>query len=431
MTEEKENRSLLFHSLWRLAQIMSSGGFTIVYVAFYTASLSKENWGVYGVAITIGQLLQGASNFGLRQTVTRFIAKARGEKNPGHIREYIRVGFKVSLVISAAALLLTLAFTGVLTSFFDGRADRFAIVLLIGATTFLAGISLFLQGVLEGLAKFKNVMLLNFTLNLLQLGLLALLLIGELSVTKVLATEMIIMASSIPIYGLQVLKQYGSLPRTADVPPKVVRTFLSYGLPLFINLLGGFLYTQSDVLFVQKFLTVDDTANYFFMQRIFGFPFQALGAYIFVLNTEIAVCYGANDFPRIRALFAKSEKWGVFAGLAIAGAFYMFSFAVEGLMPEYKGAAHLIRLISPLIVIKCVAQIASGAFMISLGKVKTMAAFTVLGGLTNVALNLAFIPAFGVDGAVYSTLVGHSVVGMASFFFVIYTLRRHGARQAP
>jgi O-antigen/teichoic acid export membrane protein len=75
------------------------------------------------------------------------------------------------------------------------------------------------------------------------------------------------------------------------------------------------------------------------------------------------------------------------------------------------------RLAAPILVVKCVAQVASGAFMISLGRPTAMAVFTVSGGLLNVALNFALIPAYGAPGAVYSTLIGHALIGITSLAY--------------
>ena len=103
--------------------------------------------------------------------------------------------------------------------------------------------------------------------------------------------------------------------------------------------------------------------------------------------------------------------------------FVCASYGVTWILPEYAGAAALMRLIAPLLLVKCVCQIASGAFMISLGRVRMMASLSVFGGFLNMGLNLFFIPWFGVNGAVYSTLIGHTLVGIATMIYVGHVLR--------
>ena len=81
-------------------------------------------------------------------------------------------------------------------------------------------------------------------------------------------------------------------------------------------------------------------------------------------------------------------------------------------------------LAAPLLLIKCVAQIASGAFIVSLGKPTAMAVLTGVGAVTNLALNFIFIPRYGLDGAVYSTLIGHTAMGLLTLPYVLHHVRQ-------
>lgn len=420
---KKAGRSLLASSLWRLIQILTAGGFGALYALIYTTRLSQADYATYGVAFTMGSLLTLACNFGLQQTANRFIAKERGAKRLGHIKAYIKSSYLAVLCFSLGTFLLTFALQLYLASFFDEREDRFLLVVIIAANSALAGVSLLSQGILEGFGKFRKVMVLNLCLHLVQITLLGLLLLGRLDVVSVLLVEVAVRLVGVALFGVFVANRYRRLPK-ADHPPAVTGRILRYGLPIFLNAIGGFLYTKIDVLFVKAYLETSDTANYFLMMYIFNFPLQALGAYIFVLNTEISVCVGEGSYDRIRSLFWRSEKMGALIGLGLAGAFFGASYGVQALLPDYGGTAHLMRLISPLIVVKCIAQIASGGFMVSLGRVRVMALLTISGGLLNVALNFVMIPPWGVDGAVYSTLLGHTLVGIATMIYVVLALRR-------
>ncbi len=404
-------------------QIMSTGGFGVLFALIYTKSLSKTDYAAYGITVTLCGLLTMVTNFGLRQTVNRFVATQRGAGQLSDIRGYIRSSFLTTLGICLAVVAVVLSLSHVLTGFYQGRSDGHIVIVILALSAGFMGISLLFQGILEGFGEFRRVMLLNFAIHAFQLLLLALLLLGELTVVRVLVAEAVVQCLGMLLFGHTVLGQYRTLP-AGPPPPGATGQLLRFGFPIFLNALGGFLYTKVDVLFVEHFLGPGDTADYFLMMYIFNFPLQALGAYIFVLNTEISVCVGEGRGERIRRLFTRSEKVAALVGMGLAAVFAGASYGVAWVLPEYDGTASLMRLISPLIMVKCVAQIASGAFMISLGRVRTMAAFTISGGVVNVALNFVFIPAFGVDGAVYSTLLGHSLVGITVFVYVWRALRR-------
>jgi len=432
MEPKHETKKLWINSFWRLSQVVSSGGFAALFSFIYTATLSKAEFTVYGVAITVAQLLQLLSNFGLRQTATRFIARSRGAGNFTDVVGFVRAGVRLAVGFSAAALVLAVLANPWITGFLSDDGGHALVALAVALIAGFAGISLFLQGVLEGIGNFKPITLCSAALNLVQLALVGAFFFLGLSVTIVMFIELGVMAASILFYGSQVLRAYRRWPRERVPLAPYRRQMMVYAVPLFINMVAGFLYTKVDILFVKAFTGGGDTADYFLMMHVYSFPLQALGAYIFVLNTDIAYLVGQKDTERISRLFYRSEKMGLFFGLGMSVLFYFLSYLVVAIFPNYEGAGHLMRLVSPLLLLKSVSHIASGAFMTSLGYVRAMAGFTIFGGCLNVGLNWLLIPTFGVDGAVYSTLIGHTLNGGIFLVFIwrkIRHIRRTGELQ--
>jgi len=274
------------------------------------------------------------------------------------------------------------------------------------------------------LGEFRKVMRSNAILNILQAVCLAILFIFDYTVVTILTIELFIMLVSIAVYGIPVMHEVIPYRNSHESSWGMLTELLRYCVPVFLNSIGGFLYTKADVLFVKHYLAEGETADYFLMMYIFGFPLQALGAYIFVLNTEISICIGRQDIARIWHLFLKSEFMGAKFGLILTPLFILASYIVVWIFPEYAGTGHLMRLISPMVFIKCVSHMASGAFMLSMGWVKFMACSTIAGGLLNIALNFLFIPVWGVEGAVYSTLIGHTVTALTTLIFVFVSLKK-------
>lgn len=427
MEPKHETKKLWINSFWRLSQVVSSGGFAALFSFIYTASLTKAEFTVYGVAVTFVQLLQLLSNFGLRQTATRFIAKSRGAGDYTDVAGFTRAGLGLAVGFSALALVLAAASNPLLTGFLSDDGSHALVALVVALIAGFAGVSLFLQGVLEGIGNFKPITLCSAALNLVQLALVGAFLFLGLSVKIVLFIELGVMVASILFYGSQVLRAYRRWPQKPVPLAPYRRQMMTYAVPLFINMVAGFLYTKVDILFVKAFTGGDETADYFLMMHIYSFPLQALGAYIFVLNTDIAYLVGQKDTERISRLFYRSEKMGLIFGLGMSVLFYFLSYAVVAIFPNYEGAGHLMRLVSPMLLLKSVSHIASGAFMTSLGYVKALAGFTIFGGCLNVGLNYLLIPVYGGEGAVYSTLIGHTING-AIFLGFIWNRIRHMRR---
>jgi O-antigen/teichoic acid export membrane protein len=228
---------------------------------------------------------------------------------------------------------------------------------------------------------------------------------------------------SVVVLGIQVRGELREIP-PQGYSSAITREVLVFGLPLIINKFGGFLFSRVDIFFVRSYLEATDVADYFLLLNLFDFPLRALSAYIFVLATDVAHEHGAGERASLLKRFYRAEGFGLLVGLGLSVAFFLASFLVPVILPEYGGTAQLMRLMSPLLVLKAVAQVASGGFMISLGRPRAMAALTLVGGALNVLLNMLLIPSYGTAGAVYATLIGHSAVGGFGVLYVYWGVRR-------
>jgi O-antigen/teichoic acid export membrane protein len=250
-----------------------------------------------------------------------------------------------------------------------------------------------------------------------------------LNAFRILLLEALVAWLGAILFGAQVRRYLLRLPK-APYSPAISREALLFGLPLVVNAMAGFLYSRVDVFFIRKYLEATDVADYFLMLTMFQFPLRALNSYIFVLSVDIARAHGARQYQSILKMFYRAEGFGFLAGLGLGALFVAASFVVPWVLPDYHGAALLMRLVAPVLIVKCVAQVASGAFMVSLGRPRAMAGLTVVGGLINVALDVVLIPRFGTAGAVYATLIGHTAMGVAAVLIILTNVRRL-AREEP
>ena len=417
----EKDESLRKNTLWRLAQVIGTGGFNAIYVLIYTALLTKSDYGQYGTIVAVIGVLALMALIGMRQAVIRFIALARGKGELGRVRAYA----KSSLWLAGWGCAALIAAGWVATPYLVRRYG-WSVELSLTVSVYVTArvFSNLLQGILEGAGRFQDVSVRVLSLNLVQLTLLLLLALVGLDLRRVLSVECLVLTFGVVVYARQVHREVlSTLPPEPDVLG-VRRELLWFGLPLLVNGLGGFLYGRVDMLFIRAYLKPEDCADYFLMLNLFDFPLLALGAHIYVLSTDVAHALGSGDMRRIRQLFWRSEKMGLGLGLAAAAAFFGASFVIPFILPSYRSAMVLMRLAAPLLVVKCVAQIASGAFMVSLGRTKSMATFTIVGGAVNVALDFWLVPLYGTRGGVYSTLMGHTLIGLLTLAYVLRNVRR-------
>lgn len=414
-------------SLWRLAQVIGGSGFAALYLLLYAQVIEKKEFGVYGMLVVGMGVLQTVAGAGLRQAITRFVAHTRGQGALGRLRQFAVQGFRLTVMTTLATLLLS---WGIYELWSTDFADVPRSLALLVVLSVLARVPRFLlQGILEGLGQFRSVAVSLLGMNVAQLVLILGGALVGLNVFRILLLEAVVAWLGALIFGAQVRRKMLTLPKLR-YNPLVTREALLFGVPLVINAIAGFLYSRVDVFFIRKYLEASDVADYFLMLTLFQFPLRALNSYIFVLSVDVSRAHGAAQYKSILQMFYKAEGFGLLSGLGLAAVFVLASFVVPLILPEYQGAALLMRLVAPVLVVKCVAQVASGAFLVSLGRPRAMAGLSLVGGLVNVVLDIVLIPRFGSPGAVYATLIGHTVIGVAGIAFILTGVRRLVREQA-
>ncbi|MBN2192259.1 MAG: oligosaccharide flippase family protein [Polyangiaceae bacterium] len=418
---EAEDRSLLRNSLWRLAQVLGGGGLSAIFLFIYTAALDKADYGIYGVALSVAYLFEMFGAFGLRQTVSRFVAKERGAGDQGRLRAYARSALRLAAGFATLSGLLY----GITMWLFRSSFGDWATVLLVlvGLRIMAKSVTFVLQGTLEGSGHFRRVSATALSIDLTQLAVILAVLPGGLSIVKVFVIETTLAALGTTTFLVQVYRKVLRSWQKVEGEPDLSRETFWFGLPLMLNGLAGFLYGRVDMLFVHAYLTKEEAADYYLMFRLFDFPLIALGAYVLVLSADMAHALGKGQSQRISSLFWRSTGMGAMFGLGLASLYFASTFVLPFLLPEYSGAMVLMRIAAPLLVVKCVAQVASGAFMVSLGRPAAMASLTALGGVVNVTLDLILVGPYRAPGLVYSTLIGHTVMGVLTFLFVLRGIR--------
>jgi len=418
------NKSLVLNSLWRLLLAASQMIFQGAFVAVYTIFMTKDDYGLYGAAITLSNMFQLVAVFGLREAIVRLLAFARGANQQERMRSYIRRGLHLSLSFSLGASTLMLLLGPWLAGYLEQGDEWFRLLLLLAWITCALGIGGFLQGIIEGVQEFKTHTKVRIALQFVQLVLLVILTLAGLNVHIVLLLIAVIATLQAAAFGWIVFDRIWKRLPVPAAPGKVGREILGYGAPLFINAVGGFLYTYVDILFIHSWLTLQDTADYFFMYTLFELPLRALASYVFVLHTEVSRCAGEKDFGRIKKLFRRSVAGASLMGVLSAAAFFCIGVLIDKWFIRYAGAVPLIKTMAPLFIIKIVAQVASGAFLVSLGRAGLLAVLTVTSGLVNVVLDVLWIPSNGTLGAVYATLVGHGTMGVLTLILVVMYIHK-------
>jgi len=206
--------------------------------------------------------------------------------------------------------------------------------------------------------------------------------------------------------------------------PSPFRTLIAYASPLVVSSLAFYAYTRVDIVILGFY--AHDRAE---------IGYLGLASTMFTVLLVVAQSIATAVFPAIAALVT-SESWAKLqhlfdlvinwlfiysvpssiAAFALAGPFF------AALAPEYMGAAVLLRLLSPLLILRSLGTVMAGGCLTPAGFAKDVAKLTTLAAIANVLLDLLLIPHYSALGSVIGTLIVHGGSAIAGVLLVRYRL---------
>ncbi|MCD6493690.1 MAG: oligosaccharide flippase family protein, partial [Archaeoglobaceae archaeon] len=151
MLAKKVARNALYNSSAILVRNISG----IVITIFLARALGHVNFGIYSLTISIALLLLSLTDFGINQTVIRYVSDALGKNNillvRGYAQELGKIKFVLTVIVSVSLFLLSDVLS---TSVFHKPTLSLPLKVISGFILFYP-ISGFLIGVFNGFNDFK------------------------------------------------------------------------------------------------------------------------------------------------------------------------------------------------------------------------------------------------------------------------------------
>ena len=147
---------------------------------------------------------------------------------------------------------------------------------------------------------------------------------------------------------------------------------------------------------------------------------------------SIVTSLGAVLLPRL-SYYVKQKRFDDFNKICIKAINFIFItsiplcayfmiFAKEGIMflsgAEYAGAILPMIVIMPTLVLVGLSNISGIQMLVPLGKEKEVLVSEILGAITDILLNIIFIPKFGAAGAAFATVIAEIVVLLTQIYYI-------------
>jgi O-antigen/teichoic acid export membrane protein len=402
-------------ALYGLADVLSRGS-AILLVPLYTGYMSPAEYGILGVASMATSLLTMVLSFGGQSVVMRFYHQplSSGEK-ARFLGAFWLFLIAVPAVVLCALYALALTLGAMLV---PGLSLRPYLELILGISYLTIAFGTVLPSLLRAREEARHYLLISLLTLLLTGGcsiyFVALL---EMGAAGALAAQLAALLVVSAITSVMLLRHVAIGWRRASL-----RQALNYGLPLLPHFAAHWTLSISDRAIVGRFAGLTELGAYTLAYQ-FGTLLQLL-----VSGVNQALM---PTFSRAANQMSEREKLGRLATYYyLIVAFLALAFALTApdlvalLAPQaYGGAADLVPYIALGIAAMGVYFVPMNALSLTAGQTRLIPLLTLVAGVSNVMLNLIFVPRYGALAAAVNTAIGYSILAVLTAVYATRVIR--------
>jgi O-antigen/teichoic acid export membrane protein len=392
------NKSLLKNFSWRTSQLFVKGLLSL-FTLFITASfLTSEQFGIIIYLNSILTLLLIFCDFGISASVSKYTAEYIALES-GNERKLFGSS---SILISFFSLIASL-FVLFFSKHLFPKYHPLTLILL--PCLFLSPISSLLDGIYRGHEKFKKLFFSNVYSS-----------IAAIVTTTILVIKFKVEGALIALAVTHLLFIFSMIFTNKvvinEISIGVMKDIGKYAFYVGFASISYFMYTQVDILVMEKFGYINEIGYYGIIDRVFYFfllPSVILGQ---VLAPEISRLSVFKNYRHIKTKFHLSFIIGLPCSIIISGFVYILAM----LILKYYGAHYntdsfvsILNLLSLLLPLKILGSFTANGFITPSGNIHILSLTTFVGGIINIVLDILLIREYGFMGIFFATLIVHSL----------------------
>ncbi|RLC91538.1 MAG: hypothetical protein DRI39_10170 [Chloroflexi bacterium] len=374
--------------------------------------LGADGLGLYSLAITILSMGLLLGNFGLSQSILKYVAEDRDNRDKA--ARIVLSGFSVSIVLGAACGVLVYVFRGPIADFFDMPEVADFLPILALAFPFY---SLFTSttGLFNGLRQMRTYAFLVMGQSVLR-TVVVLVLAGIGAGVKGAVGGVVVSAAAISLLGLFASRH---LIRTSlEGWAQNARRLLSFGGRMFAADATNVIANRIDVVVIGYYMAADDIGYYSAAALVATFFPLLPGAIQRITFPAASQLWAQKDYQTLARMIDKSMKYST---CVIAPLGLVVGFFAKDILTTVFGAGFDVAA-APLCVL-LIARVLRGGTAVPIGNVIPAIGrpdlnfkIELIGAGLNVGLNILLIPRYGILGAAIATTI--SLVAGAAIFLI-------------
>jgi O-antigen/teichoic acid export membrane protein len=369
---------------------------------------TKEEFGIYSLAIATASILAVIANAGLQDGITRFISIFLGEGRKEDAEAVSKSSLQIGLATSLTASIGLYLFAPAAAKYVFYMPELIAPLRAISFFPVFQVLSGVLVGILRGHGLINpRVYYISIGHPLFFFMLLVVFLAIELSLISIIYAfliSLIIVCFGIGVHGYVTLR-FNPL---ALLGGGFRKELFRFSLPLIGVALMGMIFTWTDTFMLGRYTGAANVGVYnvgMSLARLLGFALSALG---FVFMPIAGEMYSRQQMPELKKTYQVLTKWVFSATLPLFFILFFFPENVVTFLFEerYLDSSAPLRVLS-VGYLSCVFIGANATILIVLGMTRQLFNISVFGAVLNVALNYLFIKrlGYGVMGASAATMI--------------------------
>lgn len=395
-----QKKQLLVNTIIIAIGKLSTQVISFLLLPLYTSKLTPSEYGTYDLLVTISTFLLPIITMLMEESMFRFLIDAEDFKSKKKVITatifYTTVGALVFCLISGIVLAIM-------------KYEYAAVFILFILSNIILGLS---NALARGMGKIKLYSLSNFILGASTIVLNIVFIVSlKLGVSGLLWSNTIANSATAIIVLLKLhLPQFIS---KKDLSRKTLSEMLRYSIPLVPNNLSWIIISLSDRLMLSFMTGTDANGIYSVANKFPNIVYTCYGFFSTAWKESAARILKEDNKSAYYNSIYKDIKF--FLKAIVLGLIAVMPFAFPILVDSSYGDAYVYI---PILVISIYYTNMSnfyGGIFTAYKDTKIMGSTTVMAAITNIVINLIFIPKFGIYAATFSTLISN---------FIVYVYRR-------
>ena len=387
--------------------------------------ITQSEYGIFSLALVLMSIFVTISTLGLQGGSTRYIAYFRGKNEEGKVRGVISSSLKIALIASILFSLILLFLADLISmNVFHSSELSTPLKILSTAIPFAVLMGIF-TSFFRGFDRVEpNVYFQNILRSIIYISFLAGVILLGLSFLGVLYAYLASLAITCIVFAIYTIKKLplptfsvkkGADANTATAINPIGKELLLFSFPLLAVAILGTVMNWTDTLMLGYFKTTDVVGLYNGALPLANLIPMTLNSMGFIYVPIVSGLYSKKFMGEMGRMYQVLTKWIFSITIPLFFILFLFPETVLNFLfgLNYIQAASALRILALGFMFHAFLGL-NGLSLMVMGETRFLMLTSLFGAISNVVLNVALIPNFGIVGAALASLTSYSGVNILS-----------------